>query len=285
MSPPRRARFLPTCLGDHFFAEAAADAVRLLELAGVEVEVVEGATCCGQPAWNAGHHEEAATMASYTADGCAGSLPVVLPSGSCAAMMRNAYPRLLGEDAAIPAVYELAEYLVDVVGSGGAPTPGDGADAATSGARPPPLRGLRVAYHHGCHALRELGVREAPLSLLRAAGAELVEWPAAEECCGFGGLFAVKLPSVSGAMADRKLETLPEGVDVLTSSDPGCLMQLGGRLTHRGSGDASSGSDLPLPRVVHLATLLREAWEGATGAPGVAGAAGAAVAGSLEDAS
>jgi len=196
--------------------------------------------------------------------------PVVLPSGSCAAMARHAIPRLLdsgdgegkvGDGAAEPhaTVYELAEYLVDVL--------------QVDGGRGGGLEGVRVAYHPGCHALRELGVREAPLRLLEAAGATLVEWSAAEECCGFGGLFAVKLPHVSAAMADRKLDALAGSgpVDVLTSADGGCLMQLGGRASRRASDPASwpasrpaSGpaprpASGPAPRVVHLATLLWEA--------------------------
>jgi L-lactate dehydrogenase complex protein LldE len=95
------------------------------------------------------------------------------------------------------------------------------------------LAGLRVAYHHGCHALRELGLREEAPALLAGGGAQVIPWEAAEECCGFGGLFSVKLPVVSAAMADRKLDTLPE-VDVLTSADGGCLMQLSGRMERRG---------------------------------------------------
>jgi L-lactate dehydrogenase complex protein LldE len=108
-----------------------------------------------------------------------------------------------------------------------------------------------VAYHHGCHALRELGVREEPLLLLRNAGAELLPWEAAEECCGFGGLFSVKLPEVSLAMADRKAATLPQA-EVLTSTDAGCLLHLAGRLQKKGIN----------LRVAPLATLLWEAYAG-----------------------
>jgi L-lactate dehydrogenase complex protein LldE len=113
------------------------------------------------------------------------------------------------------------------------------------------LKGVRVAYHHGCHALRELGVREEPLTLLTNAGAEILPWEAAEECCGFGGLFSVKLPEVSLGMADRKLSTLPEA-QVLTSTDAGCLLHLSGRMAKRGAN----------LRVVPLATLLWEAYAG-----------------------
>ncbi|MDM7325209.1 MAG: (Fe-S)-binding protein, partial [Thermus sp.] len=113
------------------------------------------------------------------------------------------------------------------------------------------LQGKKVAYHHGCHALRELGVREEPLLLLQNAGAEILPWEAAEECCGFGGLFSVKLPEISLAMADRKLSTLPQA-EVLTSTDAGCLLHLSGRM---GQGENRM-------RVAPLATLLWEAYAG-----------------------
>lgn len=239
-----RVRFFPTCLGDRFLAGAASDAVTLLRSLGLEVDTPAGATCCGQPAWNAGYVTEARRVARHTADVFPGPDPVILPSGSCAAMMRCHLPELLGVPADhLPPVFELGEFLA------GSP------DIELAGGG---LEGLRIGWHHGCHALRELGVREAPLALLRSLGAEVVDWEAAEECCGFGGLFAVKLPEVSVAMADRKLDTLAASgpVDVLASADPGCLLQLRGRLGHRGQ---------PRPRVAHLATLLLEGQRGTAG--------------------
>ncbi|HET9949257.1 MAG TPA: (Fe-S)-binding protein, partial [Longimicrobiales bacterium] len=198
-----RVALFATCLGDQLFAEACADAVRLLRRAGVEVEVPPGQTCCGQPAYNAGRRAEAAHMAARTLRVLARAEHVVLPSGSCAGMIRCFYAELLAErraeaEALAARTWELSQFLVRVLG---ARELGRG------------LEGRRVAYHHGCHALRELGVRDEPLELLRGCGAEVVPWVAAEECCGFGGLFSTKLPEVSAAMADRKLETLPE-VDV-----------------------------------------------------------------------
>lgn len=239
-----RVALFVTCLGDHFFADAGVAAVRLLRRLGVDVTFPAGQTCCGQPAFNAGHMEEARAMARHTLDALEGAESVVLPSGSCAAMLRSFYGELFStgsdEAAAVERLrertYELGEFLVDVLE---VEELGDG------------LRGRRVAYHHGCHALRELDVRDAPLRLLAAAGAEVVPWEAAEECCGFGGLFSVKNPEVSAGMADRKLDTVPE-VDVLTSADGGCLLQLRGRRERR---------DLDLP-IRHLAELL---WEGMDG--------------------
>lgn len=239
-----RISLFVTCLGDRFFAEAAADAVRLLRSLGVEVDFPAGQTCCGQPAWNAGHAGLARAMAEHTVEAMAGDGPVVAVSGSCTAMIRHRYPELLvGGDRVRPGAgelaartYELAEFIVDVLGV---------SDLGRG------LEGRTLAYHPGCHALRELGEREAPLALLRRAGARVVEWEAAEECCGFGGLFSVKVPPVSVAMADRKLDSLPS-VDALVSADPGCLLHLDGRARRRGLG-------LPLR---HLASLLWEARDG-----------------------
>ncbi len=240
-----RASLFVTCLGDQFFADAAADAVRLLRHLGVSVDYPEDQTCCGQPAFNAGHVAEARRMADHTLTVFQESEFVVLPSGSCATMLRRHYTHLAAggeEDRSARATslaertFELSEFITSVLG---VRELGRG------------LEGRRVAYHHGCHGLRELGVRDGPLGLLEGAGAEIVPWEAGEECCGFGGLFSVKLPEVSVAMADRKIDTLPDA-DVLTSGDGGCLLQLGGRMEHRSQA---------VP-VVHLATLL---WE-ATGA-------------------
>ncbi|HEX9564639.1 MAG TPA: (Fe-S)-binding protein [Gemmatimonadaceae bacterium] len=218
-----RVSLFATCLGDQFFAESVADCVRLLRSLDVDVSFPAGQTCCGQPAWNAGYREEALAMARHTVRVFEGSAPVVLPSGSCAAMLRVFYPQLAereqdGFTQLAQRTFELSEFLVKVLG---VTTLGDG------------LRGMRVAYHHGCHALRELGVEKEPTALLAAAGAEVVPWIADRECCGFGGTFAVKHPSVSAAMADRKLDTLPSP-DCLTSADGGCLLQLAGRSRLRG---------------------------------------------------
>ena len=258
-----RASLFVTCLGDHFYADAAASAVRLLRKLGVEVDFPEAQTCCGQPAFNAGRDAEARRMARHTLEVFRESEYVVLPSGSCATMLRRFYAHLFQDGADLTGqaaelagqatdlagqvaelagrTFELAEFLVRVLG-------------VTELGRG--LEGRRIAYHHGCHALRELGIREEPLALLDHAGAEVVPWAAAEECCGFGGLFSVSFPQVSAGMADRKLDTLAEAgeVDFLTSADCGCLLQLSGRMRKR-------GQDLA---VRHLADVL---WEAAGGDP------------------
>jgi L-lactate dehydrogenase complex protein LldE len=235
---PRVALFA-TCLGDRLFAEACVDAVRLLRHLDVDVEFPRAQTCCGQPALNAGYVAEARRMARHTLDVFEHAEHVVLPSGSCAGMMRRYFPEILdGADARraralAGRTWELSQFVVGVLG-------------VTSLGRG--LEGRRVAYHHGCHALRELGVHAEPVALLEGAGARVIPWVADRECCGFGGMFSVKLPQVSAGMADRKLDTLPD-VDVLTSADGGCLMQLAGRAGRRGT---------PL-RARHLASVLVEA--------------------------
>jgi L-lactate dehydrogenase complex protein LldE len=242
-----RVLLFTTCLVGELEASTGAAAARLLRGLGVDVHVPAGQTCCGQPAYNAGHVGEAQRIARHTLDVLESADAVVLPSGSCATMVRHHYPRLFASDtvsasddvararALANRTYELSEFIVRVLKR---TTLGDG------------LRGRRVAYHHGCHGLRELGVRDEPLRLLRNAGATVVEWEAAEECCGFGGLFSVKLPEVSGAMADRKLDTLSgASPDVLTSADAGCLLHLEGRMRRRGGSIETR----------HLAHLLLEA--------------------------
>lgn len=234
----RRVALFATCVADQFYSEACADAVRLLRHLGVEVSVPAGQTCCGQPAYNAGRRSDAERMARHTLSVLRDAEHVVLPSGSCAGMIRCFYTALLGEgDGEATALsrrtYELSQFLVDVL------------EVDTLGMG---LGGLRVAYHHSCHALRELGVRDEPVALLRGCGADVVPWIASEECCGFGGLFSTKLPEVSAGMADRKLDTLPD-VDFVTSTDGGCLLQLSGRARRRRVG----------PPFRHLASVL---WEG-----------------------
>ena len=227
-----------TCLGDQFYADACADAVRLLLYAGVDVDVPQSQTCCGQPAYNTGRRPEAIRMARQTLDTFGSADYLVLPSGSCAGMIRCFYPDLMNNDleraqALADRTYELSHFLVEVLGI----------QDLGSG-----LTGKTIAYHHSCHALRELGVSNQPISLLKNCGAEVVTWGADEECCGFGGLFSAKLPEVSAAMADRKLDTLPD-VDFVTSTDGGCLLQLSGRGNRR---------RLPI-QFRHFASLL---WDG-----------------------
>jgi L-lactate dehydrogenase complex protein LldE len=226
-----RVQLFATCLGDLLLPDAVADAETLLRRAGHEVVFPEGQTCCGQPAFNAGHHKAASRVARQFARAFSREVPIVCPSGSCATMVAHYLPGLL--DSEPYEVYELSAFL--------------GKEASNTVL----LAGKRVAYHDSCHLLRELGVSEEPRLLLRAAGAEVEELERPDLCCGFGGTFSVRQPEVSVAMADDKLADAGRtGADVLVTADPGCLLHLRARAARTGG-----------PRVVHLASALARGLE------------------------
>ena len=230
MPPPARVQVFATCLVDRFLPAAGHAAVEVLERAGVEVVVPVSQTCCGQPAYNSGFAADAAAMARATIDALSRAAdPVVVPSGSCADMIVHHYPALLAGDAEYRPkaaelagrTYEFTQFLVDVLG-----------------VDPPAAQaGPTIAYHASCHGLRGLGLREQPRRLLRAAaGARCVDLPDAETCCGFGGLFAVKMGPLSSAMLDAKLDAIERsGTDVVVATDVSCLMHIGGGLHRRAS--------------------------------------------------
>lgn len=248
---PVRVALFATCLVDQLFPRVGVATVKLLRHLGVALEFPEAQTCCGQPAYNAGYHREAQSLAEHHLRVFEGYDYLVVPSGSCGAMVKRHYPELLREAPEryrtarelAGRTFELCTFITEVLGRSEV-----GAD----------LSGLRVTYHDSCHALRFMGVKSAPRALLRAAGAELLEHENAEVCCGFGGLFSVKMAEVSAAMARRKLGGVAaSGAEVLTSTDGGCLMQLDGALRRAGGG----------LRVAHVAELL---WEGVARAQGLA---------------
>jgi L-lactate dehydrogenase complex protein LldE len=229
-----------TCLGDLMAPGTVADARRVLEACGCDVADPQGVTCCGQPAFNSGFDAEARRVARRTLRGLAATTgPIVVPSGSCGAMLRVHWRELFHGDRDEAAARDIAGRVVEW--------------STLVAERPlPPLRWQgRVAYHDSCHALRELRVKDAPRKLLAAVeGLELVELPSAERCCGFGGTFAVRYPDVSVAMADSKLADVDgAAVDALVSGDGGCLLHLSGRMSRTGS----------KVRALHLASLLAEA--------------------------
>ncbi len=229
-----------TCLGDLFFPEVGVAMVKLLRRLGVTVEFPEGQTCCGMPLFNSGYHPDAAAVAARTVDLFAGSEHVVVPSGSCAWMVKAEYPGLLAHDAGRRAAAlalaartrELSQFLVEVLG----------VETVASS-----FKG-RVTYHDSCHLLRGLGESRCPRALLRGVkGVELVKLPGADECCGFGGSFSVRLPEVSTAILGKKLDNVERtGADCLVACDAGCLMQMGGGLSRRRS----------RVRALHLAQVL-----------------------------
>lgn len=260
--PGDRVVLLPTCVVDTVAGEVGDAVVRVLRRFGCEITVPEGATCCGQPAWNAGFAAEAAQVARTTLGALEDALDepddvVCVPAGSCAAMIRVFWPELFhlaGDEVAMERARrlgartrEFSELVVERSGGPGGPGGSGGPDG-------PGIEGrfeADVAYHHSCHMLRELGLHDPPEALLAGLdGCRTVDWSAAERCCGFGGLFSVKLPETSVAMADDKLDTLADlDVSHLVGCDQSCLLHLRGRQGHRGGALA----------VRHLAQVLDEA--------------------------
>jgi L-lactate dehydrogenase complex protein LldE len=224
-SDAKVVQFFATCLGDLVFPEACVDAESLLREAGFEVEFRPQQICCGQPAFNAGHRVAARRVARSFVHAFSRHAPIVCPSGSCTTMVSHYLPELVGCQPFD--VWELSSFL-----------------DAHGGELPRRNEGRRLAYHDSCHMLRELGIADAPRSLLERSGAELVPLGRADLCCGFGGTFSVRQPEVSVAMADDKLAAAG-AADALVTADPGCLMHLRGRA-------ASAGG----PPVIHVATAL-----------------------------
>ena len=215
-----------TCLGDSLFPEAPKATVAVLERLGHEIVFPREQTCCGQLHLNSGYRDQALTLSARFGRIFDGFEAVVSPSSSCVAAVRELCPELA------PRVFELSELLVGRLG------------IEDVGARFP----HRVAYHPTCHSLRVAHVGDAPLRLLRAVqGLELVDLPEAEECCGFGGTFAVKNAETSSAMlADKCSAVIASGAEVCTAVDGSCLLQIGGGLSRRETGI----------RTMHLAEIL-----------------------------
>lgn len=226
-----------TCLADLMRPAAAFASVTLLERAGCEVVVPPGQTCCGQPGYNSGDTASARAVARRTIALLEPYTHVVLPSGSCAGMLREHYPKLLDgswRERAVTLssrVYELTQFLSEVVHYA-----------------PPKLTNApAVAYHDACAGLRELGIRHQPRQLLTAAGVAVRELPQRDVCCGFGGTFCAKMPEISAKMADDKLDEIARsGAEDVVAGDLGCLLALAGRARRR---------QLPL-RFRHVAELL-----------------------------
>ncbi len=236
----RVALFIP-CFVDQFFPQVGLDTARVLERIGYEPHFPEAQTCCGQPAFSAGHWDEARSLAERFVRVFANAGVVVAPSGSCTSMVRTFYPELLEKSSLLndavalaQRVFELSEFLVNV------------AKQTDLGAGFP----YRVTVHDSCHALRELGIKHFPRELLRnVQGLELVEMPAPEDCCGFGGMFSVEFAAISAAIADSKCENITaSGADYVTSVDASCLMNIDGMLRRRHD----------RARTIHLASILAQ---------------------------
>jgi L-lactate dehydrogenase complex protein LldE len=236
----RRVQLMATCLCDAFYDDVAAATVQVLEHLGCEVSFPQAQTCCGQPAFNGGDWEASRRVVRHTLGAFAGDQPVVVPSGSCAAMVFHGAalefegePDLSGVEALGRRTWELADFIVNGLGVRSWPGRFDAA----------------VALHRSCHT-RGTGSSDAAALLLGSiAGLRLVDFGEGEQCCGFGGTFAVSFPHISAAMGELKLDHVrAASPDVLVSGDMSCLMHMAGLAARDGK---------PL-RTMHLAQLLRD---------------------------
>ncbi|MFS8036162.1 (Fe-S)-binding protein [Xanthobacter sp. AM11] len=224
--PPRVGLFC-TCLVDTIRPSVGFAAATLLEQAGCEVDVPRQ-TCCGQPAFNSGDRATTRALAEQVITAFENFDYVVVPSGSCAGMIKTHYPELFAGEPDFTLrvarfcakVYELVSFLVDVRGL-------SGVDAAYAGT---------ATYHDSCSGLRELGVKAQPRRLLATVeGLNLVEMQDADTCCGFGGTFCVKYPDISNAIVEKKAANIvATGADTLLAGDLGCLMNMAGKLQRQG---------------------------------------------------
>ena len=226
---PLNIALFVTCLVDFFRPTVGFAAVKLLKNAGYHVNVPEAQTCCGQPAYNSGDHNNAVEIACQVIEAFEGFDYVVAPSGSCVSMIKEHYPRLFDgtPDWSKKATnladrtYELLSFLVDVLGI-----------KTISGKNL-----AKAAYHDSCSGLRELGIKMQPRLLLSSIeGLEIIEYEGAETCCGFGGTFCVKYSDISNKiLTSRVHQLLPTRADTLLGGDLGCLINLAGKLKREGS--------------------------------------------------
>ncbi|PLR82142.1 Fe-S oxidoreductase [Bacillus canaveralius] len=228
-----------TCLVDMFQGDVGKATVEVLERLGCKIDFPESQVCCGQPAYNSGYVKESKEAMKRMIASFQDAEYVVSPSGSCAAMFKE-YPHIFKDDpvwgpkaqALSDKTYELTEFIVDVL------------QVENVGAR---LSG-KGTFHTSCHMTRLLGVKEAPIKLLKnVEGLEFTELPGKENCCGFGGTFSVKMAQISEQMVDEKVCHVEEtGAEYLIGADAGCLMNIGGRIDRKG---------VPV-KVLHIAEVL-----------------------------
>ena len=235
-----RVAVFVTCMVDQLFPKVGMAMASVLERLGYEIDFPENQTCCGQPAFNSGYRDESRTVARHFLKTFENYPRIVVPSGSCTSMIVHHFAELFRKEPETlqrvhsleKRVWEFSTFLTEV------------AQVEDVGARLPAV----VTFHDGCHALRELGIRSAPRRLLaHVRDLELREMQPSEECCGFGGTFAVKFAELSGAMARTKLDViLQTGASTVVSLDPSCLMQIQGALSRAGK----------TVRTMHLAEVL-----------------------------
>jgi len=237
-----------TCLVDLLFPETGMSVVQVLEHLGVEVDFPENQTCCGQPAYNGGYQMEAKELAVQFLKAFENAQVIVTPSGSCASMVRKEYLHLFADDPEwLPAAqrvsqitWEFTEFIVEGLGI-----------TDLSARLPEPHT---FAFHDSCHGLRHLGLGASARSLVsKIKNAQIEEMDDHETCCGFGGLFSVKMADVSGAMLENKIKHIEAApAQTVVSGDVSCLMHMNGGLKRQGS----------VPKVRHIADVLAEGLRG-----------------------
>ncbi len=235
--------FIP-CFIDQLYPETAFNVVRLLRRAGMEVHYNPEQTCCGQPAFNSGHWKEARSLARKFLNDFSQAEVIVSPSASCCGYIKNHFQKLFADDPVKmeqfmkirPVIYELTDFLVNVLKQ-------DSFGAMFT---------HRVTYHDACSALREYGIREEPRILLKKVkGLELAEMENTVTCCGFGGTFSVKFPSISSAMTRQKVENaLASGAEYIVSTEASCLMNMESYIRK---------NNLPI-QTIHIADILASGW-------------------------
>jgi len=231
-----------TCIVDQVFPDVGVSMVRLLRRLGCEVDFPSTQTCCGQPCFNSGYVKEARSIALNHLKAFENCDYIVSPSGSCTGMVHHYYGELFADDPALAAraakvaerSYEFSSFLVNVLG------------VTDVGATCP----HSVTFHPSCHASRLLGVKTEPTTLLEnVKDIQLKPLPYANDCCGFGGTFSIKMADVSGAMVAEKSDHIAEtGAEYLVGTDMGCLVNIGGNMKRRGMST----------KVMHLAQFLDE---------------------------
>jgi L-lactate dehydrogenase complex protein LldE len=240
----KRISLFVTCIVDMIYPQTGTSVVKILEHLGLEVDFPMAQTCCGQPAFNGGYHADAKAVATQFLRAFAEAEVIVAPSGSCVAMVRHEYPKLFADDPKLKQVaekiasitWEFTEFLVDGLG------------ITDIGAKLPNKE--TFAFHDACHGLRVLGLGQASRELLNNMGnVEILEMDEADVCCGFGGLFSVKMANVSNAMLQSKMKHIKaSAADTIITGDASCLTQINGGLSRQGG----------QKRVRHVADVLAD---------------------------
>jgi L-lactate dehydrogenase complex protein LldE len=235
--------FIP-CFIDQLYPETAFNTIKLLEKAGCNVHYNPNQTCCGQPFYNSGHWDKSRDLARKFMHDFSGLRPIVSPSASCTAFVKNHYKKLFQDDSLMverckelsPTVYELTDFLVNTL------------HISDFGA----VFEHKITFHDSCHALRDYGIKSEPRALLgKVKGLELIEMEETDVCCGFGGTFSVKFEPVSSAMAEMKVQhALRTGASCIVGTEASCMMNIQGYI---------SKHNLPI-KTAHIADVLTSGW-------------------------